>query len=382
MRDPFGAFVDLDPFAHAGGGPLAGLRVGIKSNIAVKGLPWTGGMAHRRDVIAGQDAAVVAKLRAAGAVILGTLNMHEAALGATTDNAFYGRTHNPHRMGYSPGGSSGGSGAAVAAGLCDLALGSDTLGSVRIPAAYCGVYGLKPSERAIDDDGLIVLDPTLDAIGPLARDLDTIERAWAVIGSGDQPGEFGRVLTLRDLAEAKCQPAVLAGYHAALAAINLPHEEIAFSLDLTKVRMAALAGAGRRLIAELGPGRASVSDELSFILRAVEAEPEDPALLAATRALVRGILTLDNSVLVLPTTPHTAFAHDIRAPAGQADFSGLANIAGVPALAMPAGCDEDGLPVSVQLIGSPGTERQLIALARKIDAALNAYFPPPPLGEP
>ena len=113
---PVNAFVDWDRGATGGDGPLAGITIGIKSNIAVKGLPWTGGMGMRRGIVATRDAAVVAQLRAAGGIILGSLNMHEAALGATTDNVFYGRAHNPHRDGYTPGGSSGGSGAAVAAG--------------------------------------------------------------------------------------------------------------------------------------------------------------------------------------------------------------------------------------------------------------------------
>ena len=127
-----------------------------------------------------------------------TVNMHEAALGAHTDNAFYGRTHNPHRHDYTPGGSSGGSGAAVAAGLCDIALGTDTMGSVRIPAAYCGVYGLKPSHGGISEDGLAYLEPSLDCIGPLARDLDVLERAWTVLANN--PGEqvpLARALVLK-----------------------------------------------------------------------------------------------------------------------------------------------------------------------------------------
>ncbi len=178
---PLNAFVDWDRDAHGRAGQLAGLTVGIKSNIAVADLPWTGGMGVYRDRIATRDAEVVARLRAAGATILGTLNMHEAALGATTDNAFYGRTHNAHRHDYTPGGSSGGSGAAVAAGLCDVALGTDTMGSVRIPAAYNGVYGLKPTHGAVSQDGLAMLEPSLDCIGPLARDLDELERVWGVL---------------------------------------------------------------------------------------------------------------------------------------------------------------------------------------------------------
>ncbi len=380
MRDPFGAFVDLDPAASFGAGSLGDVTVGVKSNIAVRGLPWTGGMAHRRDVIADQDAPAVAALRQAGAKILGTLNMHEAALGAVTDNAFYGRTHNPHRMGLTPGGSSGGSGAAVAAGLCHLALGTDTLGSVRIPAAYCGVYGLKPTHRAIDDRGMLFLDARFDTIGPLARNLDMIERAWAVIGNGGSSAPLTRLLTLRDLAGVECEPAVLAAYQAAIAALDMPFADVDLPANTSMIRTTALASAGRALIADLGEHRAEASAELKGVLLAVEKIPENADLLATTRHMLEAALR-DDGVLLMPTTPHAAFAHGSRAPATQADFTGLANVAGLPALALPSGRDASGLPVSVQIVGPAGSEPALIALARQLDLALNAYAPPTPLGE-
>jgi aspartyl-tRNA(Asn)/glutamyl-tRNA(Gln) amidotransferase subunit A len=126
-------------------GPLDGVPVAIKGNIALQGIATTDGtraFAHR---IATQDAFVVTRLRSAGAVIVGTLNMHEGALGATTDNQFWGQCQNPLAPGFTPGGSSGGSAASVAAGIIPLTLGTDTMGSIRIPAAYCGLWGLKPT---------------------------------------------------------------------------------------------------------------------------------------------------------------------------------------------------------------------------------------------
>ncbi len=371
-----GAFVDMDPAAAFGTGVLGDVTVGVKSNIAVAGLPRTGGMAHLRGRIAPADGKVVAQLRAAGAKILGTLNMHEAALGATTDNAFYGRTHNPHHRGFSPGGSSGGSGAAVAAGLCDLALGTDTLGSVRIPAAYCGVYGLKPTAGAIAEEGMLYLDARFDSIGPLARDLSMIERAWGVIGNGAVSAPFARVLTLASLGGVQCQPAVIEGYERALGALPaLPLSEMSLPGDPTAIRTAALVHAGRALIAYLGENRATVSPELAIILDAVDSLSENEPLLAATRTAVLDAFGADG-VLIMPTTPHAAFPHDTRAPASQADFTTLANIAGLPAIALPAGRDHDGLPVSVQLVGPAGSETRLIALARILDAALGGYAPP------
>lgn len=374
-HDPFNAIADLAPAPGGGPGPLQGVRVGVKSNIAVAGLPHTGGMAHLKHNIAPRDADVVARLRAAGASMIGTLNMHEAALGATTDNAFYGRTHNPHHHGYTPGGSSGGSGAAVAAGLVDLALGTDTLGSVRIPAAYCGVYGLKPTHGAVREDGLLHLDPSFDCIGPLARDLDMIARAWDIIGKSAGDGDFRGVVVLDDLAGVTCEPAVLAGYVAALMAIGLPQTVLKLPAEPTAIRLAALAGSVRYLIGELGPHRAEASEELRFILGALEGQSENPGLLPLIRGAIINALG-DDRVLLLPTTPQAAFAHGGRAPANQADFTALANIAGLPALALPAGWTADGLPVSVQLVGPAGSERRLIALARRLDAALNQYNPP------
>jgi len=377
---PLNAFIDLDKMAAPGTGPLANLTIGIKSNIAIRGLPWTGGMALRRDVVAEQDAAVVAKLRGAGAAILGALNMHEAALGATTDNPWFGRTHNPHRIGFTPGGSSGGSGAAVAAGLCDAALGTDTLGSVRIPAAYCGVYGLKPSWGAVDTDGLVFLGRRYDTIGPLARTLDVLEQVWRVIGPGNgDTSPFRRLVVLDDLAGVDVQPAVAAAYNRALAALDLPRASFSCPGSPTSLRLAALAEIARELIADLGPDRQAkaelISPELTFILSALDGYAPDPELLAHTRtALIDAVG--DDGVLVMPTTPQAAFAHGSPPPPSQADFTGLANIAGLPALACPAGRSDEGLPVGVQLVGPAGSESRLIALARTLEPALGGAVLP------
>lgn len=381
---PLNAFVDWDKNARGGDGPLAGITLGIKSNIAVAGLPWTGGMGLYRDRIAEHDAEVVAKLRTGGAAILGTLNMHEAALGATTDNAFYGRTVNPHRDGYTPGGSSGGSGAAVAAGLCDAALGTDTLGSVRIPAAYCGVYGLKPTNGFVSSEGLAFLEPSLDVIGPLARSLDILERVWNVIAE-DNPIEalpIKRLILLEGLGGVDVQPAVRAAYEKACILLDLPIEHLCFDDGLSDIRMAGFGMAGLWLIDHLGTARIDradlLSDELKFLLSFCENMPVRPDILARTRDTLRATVD-EETVLLMPTTPQAAFTHG-RAPFNQADFTALANIAGLPALALPAGWSEDGLPVSIQLVGAAASEATLFAVARRLDKALDAYRPPATFG--
>lgn len=382
MHDPFNAFVDLDPAATGGEGPLFGLTIGVKSNIAVKGLPWTAGMGTRGDIIADRDAAVVAQLRAAGATIPGTLNMHEAALGATTDNAFYGRTHNPQRHDYTPGGSSGGSAAAVAADLCDAALGTDTLGSIRIPAAYCGVYGLKPTHGAVSDDGLVLCCADFDCIGPLARNLDVLALVWnrmkiSFVSSAVETRSHAisfdfarqeRIVTLKNLADITVEPAVRAAYDRILTKVP-PARDVTLPDGATDIRLAGFIASGKALIADIGSDRTEKADLISAELHAMldycdRATPR-PDVLTRTRATILDAIGLDR-ILITPTAPQAAFAHGTRAPANQADFTALASIAGLPALAIPCGQNEDGLPVSVQIVGPAHSEAQLIAFARTL----------------
>jgi aspartyl-tRNA(Asn)/glutamyl-tRNA(Gln) amidotransferase subunit A len=358
-------------FAEGSARALEGVTIAVKSNIAVAGLEWNAGMGLRRGIVADRDAPVVAQLRAAGAVILGTLAMHEAALGATTDNVWFGTALNPLGEGRTPGGSSGGSGAAAAAGFCHVALGTDTLGSVRIPAAYCGVYGLKPTNGALDDTGLVPLSRSLDCIGPLAQSLDDLAAVWGVMGGTAGEPALPRLVLLDGLGGAKCEPAVLKAYHRALDAFrDLDHALLRLG-DLSAIRTAGLVQSAREMSAWLGEDRTAKADLLSkdlrWLLDYADRATADPALLAATATAVRDAIGTDG-VLLLPTAPQVAFAQGTRAPANQADFTALANIAGLPALSVPAGHDADGMPVAVQLVGPAGSETALIALARRLAA--------------
>ena len=169
-------------------GPLDGVPIAIKDNIDIAGIATTAGLEARRGRIAKHDASCITNLRAAGAVFLGKTNMHEVALGGITDNAAYGRCHNPHKQDWTPGGSSGGSGAAVSAGLCAGALGTDTLGSVRIPASYSGTTGIKPTYGLVSMRGVVPLCLTLDHVGPIARsvrDLSALLRVLAHFDASD-----------------------------------------------------------------------------------------------------------------------------------------------------------------------------------------------------
>jgi aspartyl-tRNA(Asn)/glutamyl-tRNA(Gln) amidotransferase subunit A len=383
---PLNAFVDWDEDASGGDGPLAGLTVGVKANIAVKGLPWTAGMALHRHRIAERDAEVVARLRSAGAAIIGSLNMEEAALGSKTDNPWFGATHNPHRIGHSPGGSSGGSGAAVAAGLCDVALGTDTLGSVRIPAAHCGVYGFKPAHEAIGQDGLEMAEPSFDTIGPLARDLATLERVARFIsdfGEGDNnsPETMAAGMVQADLGGVVCSVDVLAAYQRAKAVWGVL-QSATLTTPLSRIRWAGFVKASKymaEVFADADP--ALLSPHLRKLLaygpaRKAEDWVEDQRILAATRDELRALVTR-NGWLILPTAPNTAFPHSDAEPANQADFTCLASIAGLPAISLPAGWSSDGLPIGVQLVGQIGHEAGLFDLARALDGVLNAHRRPP-----
>ena len=169
-------------------GPLHGLPVSIKDLIDVEGAATTAASRVRLDHIARSDATVVSRLRAAGAVIIGKCNLHEFALGTTSDESAFGPVRNPHDTTRSPGGSSGGSAAAVAADLGWASIGSDTGGSIRIPAAACGVVGLKPTFGEIPTTGVVPLSVSLDHVGPIAR---SVRDAWILYGvlkgTGDLP---------------------------------------------------------------------------------------------------------------------------------------------------------------------------------------------------
>ncbi|MFN3989477.1 MAG: amidase family protein [Erythrobacter sp.] len=374
---PLNAVADWDEAARGGDGPLAGLTFGIKANIAVKGLPWHAGVGSLAGRIAAQDAATVAALRQAGAAVIATLHMEEAALGAKTDNPHFGPVHNPHRLGFSPGGSSGGSGAAVAAGIVDAALGTDTMGSVRIPASHCGVYGFKPATARVSQDGLEPADLTLDAIGVLARDLATLERASRVISDFGEGAIAASGVTLEghgvevDAEVAAVFARACAALPAAPATARLTHLQ-------SRIRWAGFISVSKAMAAHLAG--VSVSPQLAKLLtygprRKAEDWAEDQAILATTAAEVRALVA-DYGCIILPTVPNLPFPHTAPEPPGQADFTCLANIAGLPALSLPAGWSADGLPIGVQIIAAEGAEAGLFALAAQLDKTLGAYRPP------
>jgi aspartyl-tRNA(Asn)/glutamyl-tRNA(Gln) amidotransferase subunit A len=372
--------------------PLEGVPLAVKANLDVAGWPVHGGMRAFSSRRPTADSEAVARLKAAGAVILGLTNLHEGALGATTDNEAFGQTQNPHRIGYTAGGSSGGSGAAVAAGLCAAALGTDTLGSIRIPASYCGITGLKPGFGRVPTAGLMHLVERLDCIGPMARSVGDCAALFGVLGRpapGDAGAAIGRVATLGLRAE--LDPAVAAGLRLAatlLEGLGLRVDEQAFAIDHGRVRLAGFVEAALEADRRFGADVARLPEGFSDTFRShlAFARGIDAATVAQGRratdqaaAELHAALGLAEALL-LPTTAQPAFPHGEPAPVTVADYTALANFAGLPALSIPAGWTKDGLPVAVQLVGRAGADRALLALGERLEAALNAWAPPKDFG--
>lgn len=377
-------------------GPLDGIPFAVKDNLSVAGVPTTcGTAAFANPAVA--DSSVVARLRAAGAVLIGTLNMHEGALGATTDNPFHGRCENPLAAGFTPGGSSGGSAAAIAAHMVPLTLGTDTMGSVRIPAAYCGLWGLKPSRGRISVAGLVHLSWTLDSIGPLARSPADLAVMLAVLEGYDPADPTSRALT-----PPMINPGDVAGLRLGVPDVAALADCEAIVIDSFQQSAEQLRAAGAMLvpvaIAGWEPG---VLRRAGLLISEVEGAAilgdvlDAPGLSAPFRSMldygrrapsvkvaqayrkaqqaeVAALNALEGlDGLLLPTAPQRAFAHDSPVPANQADFTALANAAGLPALSLPTTSPDGGLPTALQIVGPWGSDARLIAIGALVHDLLS-----------
>ncbi|TVQ37880.1 MAG: amidase [Wenzhouxiangella sp.] len=368
---------------------LEGLPLAIKDNLDVAGMKTTAGMATRRDRSAETDATVVSRLRRAGAVILGKLNMTEAALGADGRNPHFGDCQHPWAPGYTPGGSSSGSAAAVAGGLVPAALGTDTMGSIRIPAAYCGIWGLKPSFGLVSTAGSVAVSRRLDHIGPLTTSLEDLELLLPVLAAFDpacpvslpinlaaprQSLRFGLpelgVVELDSEVAAPWQAISLTLSDSHLSTTKLP----ALDLEPGRIRRAGLLVCEAEMLIEHGLDWTDQRDNFSDELRALldwGQRRSAPDLARAMRTLDQGRLALNGwlqqcDIVVLPTTPQRSFPYAQSTPANQADLTCLANCAGLPALSMPLPVADSELPCGLQLIGRHGADREVLAAARQL----------------
>ena len=420
------AFIHLDPErvldaaarAVESGGRLAGLPVPVKDNFDTTDMPTTGGTPGLRDHRPARNAPVLQRLIDEGACVMGKLNMHELAFGITSNNGAFGPARNPYDPGRIPGGSSGGSGAAVAARMAPVAMGTDTGGSVRIPAALCGVAGMRPTTGRYSQQGIVPISNTRDTAGPLARSVEDLALFDSVIAGvpDDVPENClkgSRIGVPRahfydnlhpDTARVADETlAALAAASAVLVEADLPDvpkldEAAGFPIALyeTVVELERyLAGAGLPLDFA-GLAGAAASPDVAGLLQGLTVpegaipEPVYREALTRTRPALQAAYadwfeTNGAVAAIFPTTPLPA------APIGDDETvelngeqvptfltfirnTGPSSVAGIPGVTLPAGVSADGLPIGMELDGPAGSDRALLALS----AAVEAVLPPTP----
>jgi Asp-tRNA(Asn)/Glu-tRNA(Gln) amidotransferase A subunit family amidase len=368
--------------ASAPDGPLAGLLLGVKDIFHVAGLSTHAGSELPVSELAGEQGPAVTALRDAGAVVAGKT--------VTTEFAYFqpGPTRNPANLEHTPGGSSSGSAAAVAAGLCDLALGTQTIGSIGRPAAFCGIVGWKPSYDRVSRDGVIALAPSLDHVGLFARDVATIRRAAPVLAPGWNEPAPRATKPLLAVPTGPYLEAVTAegrahfdGARAALVAAGYEIVELAVMSDF-----AAIVERHRRLVAcecaavhadwfaRYGELYGEKTTEL--ILRGQSVVAEEAARDRAGRGELRAALerTMDEHGVDLWLSPPVVGA----APRGlESTGDPVMNLpwshAGLPALVLPAGRDAERLPMGIQLAARFGRDEELLAWSEGIEAAIRSH---------
>jgi amidase len=416
--------------ARGEGGALPGLPLTVKECFYVRGLPTTGGVPERAAAVADEDATLVARLRAAGAAIMGKTNVPPYAADWQSDNPLFGRTLNPWDPERTPGGSSGGSAAAVAAGLTPLEFGGDLGGSIRIPAAFCGVYGHKASETALPRSGhypgLVLPNPilTMSAQGPLARRAEDLELALDVVAGPEAeeavawrvvlpPARHARlsdfrVAVLPSLPWAPCDPEILAAVATLVERLRGVGVTVAEAWPQGVGNLQAyyqlycslLAARGALLRTEAERREDAVAyrtrGDAFAEARAHGLEADVPDYIrwhgrraqyrAAFRAFFREWDILLAPANIVPAFPHTDLPQSERTlTVGnqavpydlQAFYAGLANLSGHPATAFPVGQTQGGLPIGLQAVGPYLEDRTPIRFAALVAAEWGGFQPPP-----
>lgn len=349
----------------------------VKDTIDIAGIPTrAGSRAFSNAAPAATNAAVVDSLLASGYKITGKANLHELAFGVTGINKWTGTPRNPQDDKLVPGGSSSGSAAAVASGLADLALGTDTGGSIRVPAACCGVFGLKPTFGRISRHGILPGRSSLDCVGPMARDIDGIIRAMQAMDPAfDLPQDAGE--TKLALLRVPAHPIISAAVERALAAAGI-HPEMAALPTLAAAFDAALAIINRETSQAFGHlvETGLVGDDVATRLQAAaKTSDQDVSAAENTRRIFRQ--AVDNllqqvDALALPTLPHLPptieDAEHNRSGISLTALTRPFNLSGHPAISVPIP-STSGLSIGLQLVARHGDDARLCAIAKRIHLA-------------
>lgn len=380
----------LDAVPVSSRGPLHGLALAVKDLIDVAGLPTRAGSSFfRRDPA--HDAPVIAALRAAGALVVGKTNTHEFAWGITTENPHFGRSANPWDLARTPGGSSGGSGAAVAAGLADIALGTDTLGSIRIPSALDGISGLRPATGALPIDDIFPLALGLDTVGPFARDLETVQRVYEVLAHATLAATtVRRVCRLRGGRWDRVGASVSAALDAAAAVLRaegIVVDDVAWWDDalvpaVAVVQQRAAARVHEPFFREHRDGYGE--DVAGRVAHALTVTAADEAAARATIARARStwsgategydVALAASTAGEAPVSPVPASFRDETIP-----LVTPASAFGLPVAAVPIGFGESGLPLGMQIIALDGDASPALMLGRTFQRLTDWHRRKPPL---
>jgi indoleacetamide hydrolase len=406
---------DLERRSGKKPGPLFGLPIPVKDSVNTRDYPTTGGTPALKGFRPKDDAPVVAALRSAGAVVLGKTNLHELSFGWTSNNLAYGAVHNPYDPARIPGGSSGGTGAAIAARMAPLGIAEDTEGSIRVPAAFCGIQGFRPTTGRYSTQGCVPISPLFDQVGPHARSVADLQLFDSVVAQDSRPFDSGslrgvRLGVVRDYwfegldpevervtalalkrlerAGAVLVEAPLAGvaHLVALATDQVQNHDVRLALP----RYLTEYGTGLtldQLVERASPDIKAVfhSDVLpggaNFVTEAVYAAARDryvPDLKASFRSYFSStgvVAMIFPATRVPPPRIGDETTLDIRGQAVPFEDAVARNIAagstaGLPGLVLPAGLTSDGLPVAVELDGPEGSDRALLALGTALEQAL------------
>lgn len=367
-------------------GPLHGVPMTLKDCHPVAGLTTTAGIAELAAHVPTADGPIAQRLRRAGAIVIGHTNVPPALDDYQTSNQIYGRSANPWDPLRTPGGSSGGAAAALAAGMTPLEIGSDLAGSIRLPAHMCGVYGLKPTRGLVPTASHIPDLPgepdrmrAITVIGPMARDLDDLERALGIIA--DAPS-FGP----------RPAPVRLGALRLAWAA-HIPHAPLADEIAAAIARLAStLEGEGVAISEALPPidfraqGRAFVA--MTMAVHIVEGPGPESAPLAAGFVAAWDAFFEEYDALLCPVAMCTAFAHvrtgsDLMVDGVARPYWHLGryltpfSLSGHPALAMPLSLDLTGLPIGLQVVTRRGGDNRLLAIGRALLPFTSGFVRPP-----